>query len=93
MLMLALYHICSFGLRAVQETRNFLGFPNSFHLQFPLFLETFAQGFWHAGGWGTWQTEEDLHWVVDEPLQSGQGPNHNDTGSKSLPHACKKSKE
>ena len=51
-----------------------------------LFLQAFLfEALWFLGGWWTGQTEEDLYWVVDEPLEGGQGTNHNDTGSQTFP--------
>lgn len=45
------------------------------------------QGLRHLGGRGAGQTEVDLHGVIDEPLQSSQGTDHDDTGHKTVPHA------
>ena len=47
----------------------------------------------HLGGWGAGQTEVDLDWVVDEPLQSGQGTDHDDPWAKSFPHSYIKHKK
>lgn len=44
------------------------------------------EGLGHLWGRGTGQAEVDLHRVVDEPLQGGQGTNHDDTGHQTLPH-------
>ena len=50
-------------------------------------LELLLEAVWHAG-WG-WpgEPEGDLDTVVDEPLQGGEGTDHDDPGSKAGPHA------
>ena len=51
-----------------------------------LFQKAFLlKALWFLGGWGTGETEEDLDGVVDEPLQSCEGTDHDDTRSKTLP--------
>lgn len=44
------------------------------------------QRLWHLGWRRAGQTEVYLHRVIDEPLQGGQGTDHNDTGHQTLPH-------
>lgn len=46
------------------------------------------QGLWHLGGRGAGQAEVHLDGVIDEPLQGGQGTDHDDTGHQTLPHTC-----
>ena len=47
-----------------------------------LFQKAFLlEALWFLGGWGTGETEEDLDGVVDEPLQSCEGTDHDDTRS------------
>ena len=45
------------------------------------------QGLGHLGGRRAGQAEVDLDGVVDEPLQGGQGTDHDDTGHQTLPHS------
>lgn len=47
------------------------------------------EGLGHLWGRGTGQAEVDLHGVVDEPLQSGQSTDHDDTGNQALPNTLK----
>jgi len=42
----------------------------------------------HLWGWWTGNAQGDLYTVVDEPLQSGQSTDHDDTGRQSVPHAA-----
>ena len=42
---------------------------------------------WHGGGRGAGQAQLHLHAVVDEPLQRGQGSDHDDPGTQASPHA------
>jgi hypothetical protein len=35
------------------------------------------------------KAQGDLDGIVDEPLQGGQGSDHDDTGSQTLPQTCK----
>jgi len=43
------------------------------------------QGLGHGGRRGTGQTQGDLNSIVDEPLESSQSTDHDDTGEQSLP--------
>lgn len=47
--------------------------------------ELLLQGLWHLRGRRAGQAEVHLHRVIDEPLQSGQSTNHDDTGDQTLP--------
>jgi hypothetical protein len=55
-------------------------------LQLALGFQLEAEGLGHAGGRGAGQAEVHLHRVVDEPLQGGQGSDHDDTRAQALPH-------
>ena len=46
-----------------------------------LLLEGFGHGWW----WWSGESESDLDTIVDEPLESGEGTDHDDSGTKSLP--------
>ena len=46
-----------------------------------LLLERLGHGWW----WWSWEAEGDLDTIVDEPLEGGEGTDHDDTGTKSLP--------
>lgn len=45
------------------------------------------QASWHLWWWWAGNAQGDLHTIVDEPLQSGQGTDHDNTRSQSVPHA------
>ena len=45
------------------------------------------EGLGHGGGRGAGQAELDLDSVIDEPLESGEGSDHDNSGSESSPHA------
>ncbi len=45
------------------------------------------QGLGHLWGRGAGKSELDLHTVIDEPLQSSQGTDHNDPRSETSPHS------
>jgi len=44
------------------------------------------EGLWHGWGRGTGQTKLDLHPVIDEPLESSEGSDHDYTGTQTSPH-------
>lgn len=50
-----------------------------------LCLQLFLEWLGHLGRRWTWQTEEYLHWVIDEPLQSSKGAYHQNSGTKAFP--------
>ena len=45
------------------------------------------EGLGHGGRRGAGQAELDLDAVIDEPLESGEGSDHNNSGTQSAPHA------
>ena len=45
------------------------------------------EGLGHGGRRGAGQAELDLDSVIDEPLESGEGSDHDDSGTQSSPHA------
>jgi hypothetical protein len=47
--------------------------------------ELLLERFWHGWWWRSGEVERDLDTVVDEPLEGGEGTDHDDTGTKSLP--------
>lgn len=62
---------------------------NDFHLSSLLLQESFLlQALGLLRWWGTWKTEEHFHWIVDEPLQSRQSTDHDDTWAETLPQTC-----
>lgn len=62
---------------------------NDFHLSSLLLQESFLlQALGLLWWWGTWKTEEHFHWIVDEPLQSRQSTDHDDTWAETLPQTC-----
>ena len=52
-------------------------------------FEALGHFWWGRAG----QTEGHLDRVVDEPLQGGQRTDHDDTGTKTLPHGWKKKEQ
>ena len=50
------------------------------------------EGLGHGGGRGTGQTKLDLDPVIDEPLESGEGSDHDDTGTQTSPHALERNR-
>ena len=62
------------------------GSHNTF-LKFLLGSFLSLQRFGHLGRRGSGKTESDLHGVVDEPLEGGQGTDHDDPWAESLPHS------
>lgn len=62
---------------------------NDFHLSSLLLQESFLlQALGLLRWWGTRKTEEHFHWIVDEPLQSRQSTDHDDTWAETLPQTC-----
>lgn len=41
----------------------------------------------HLWWWWTWDSKTNLHSIVNEPLQTRQCTNHNDTWNKTVPHS------
>ena len=57
---------------------------NDFHL---LGGELLPEGFWHCWWWRSREVERHFHTIVNEPLEGGEGADHDDTRDESLPHA------
>ena len=51
-------------------------------------LELLLEGLWHLWGRGTGEPELDLDTVVDEPLERGEGTDHDDPGTETGPQTC-----
>lgn len=52
---------------------------------FSLCLELGLEGGGHLGGRRAGELEGDFHGIIDEPLEGGEGTDHDDTRSESLP--------
>merc|ERR1719420_67297 len=47
------------------------------------------QGFWHLWWWWAGESKLNLDTIIDEPLQSSEGTNHDDSGTKTSPQSSK----
>lgn len=67
---------------------------NDFHLSSLLLQESFLlQALGLLRWWRTRKTEEHFHWIVNEPLQSRQSTDHDDTWAETLPQTCSNKKK
>merc|ERR1712227_429875 len=75
----------SMGHTQINKELDYYGLTNIFLFGSCLCLELQSKRFWHLWWWWSWKSEGDLDTIVDEPLESSQCTDHNDTGSKTLP--------
>jgi len=56
-------------------------------LEFAFGFESLSHGLWHGRWWWSWESKTDLYAIVDEPLESRERTNHDDTWAQTGPAA------